>query len=175
VPPESAKKEPAQSSKPVLLKRKPPSESPKEQTPEKHPLDQAIRMLEQDPLAASPPAGSTPGKLVTPAKLAPAASAKEVPRDFHPPKEGPLSETGKDALAAGQAWQSGRNTPAAGADGRVLYTYGAGLPTVICAPPRVCVIELQPGEHLTGEPHIADSVRWDISPAVAGLNLRPRQ
>ncbi len=55
-----------------------------------------------------------------------------------------------------------------GKDGRVLYTYGAGLPTVVCAPLRVCVLELQAGEKLVGEPHIGDSVRWIISPATSG-------
>jgi type IV secretion system protein VirB9 len=42
------------------------------------------------------------------------------------------------------------------------------LPTVVCAPLRVCIIELQAGEKLVGEPHIGDSVRWNISPAVFG-------
>jgi len=95
---------------------------------------------------------------------------QEVPKDFHLPKEGPLSETGRDALETSKEWLSARNTPAAGADGRVLFTYGAGLPTVVCAPLRICTIELQQGEHLTGEPHIGDAVRWDISPAVIGAD-----
>jgi type IV secretion system protein VirB9 len=39
---------------------------------------------------------------------------------------------------------------------------------VVCAPLRVCVIELQAGEKLVGEPHIGDSVRWNIAPASYG-------
>jgi P-type conjugative transfer protein TrbG len=58
--------------------------------------------------------------------------------------------------------------PAVGADGRVRYSSGAGLPTVVCAPLRVCTIELQCGEKLVGEPHIGDSVRWILSPAMLG-------
>jgi type IV secretion system protein VirB9 len=58
------------------------------------------------------------------------------------------------------------NQPLPGADGRVLYSYGAGLPTVVCAPLRVCIIELQAGEKLAGEPHIGDSIRWNVSPAM---------
>jgi type IV secretion system protein TrbG len=58
--------------------------------------------------------------------------------------------------------------PATGEDGRVLYSFGAGLPVVVCAPLRVCIVELEPGEEMVGEPHIGDSVRWNISPAVYG-------
>jgi type IV secretion system protein VirB9 len=50
----------------------------------------------------------------------------------------------------------------------VLYTYGAGLPTLVCAPLRVCVVEMEAGERLIGEPQIGDSVRWIISPATSG-------
>jgi type IV secretion system protein VirB9 len=33
----------------------------------------------------------------------------------------------------------------------------------------VCIIELQAGEKILGEPHIGDSVRWNISPAMYGM------
>jgi type IV secretion system protein VirB9 len=59
-------------------------------------------------------------------------------------------------------------SPSPGPDGRVLFSYGAGLPTVVCAPLRVYMIELQTGEKLVGEPHIGDSVRWNVSPALYG-------
>ncbi len=39
---------------------------------------------------------------------------------------------------------------------------------MVCAPLRVCMIELQAGEKIIGEPHIGDSVRWNISPAMYG-------
>ena len=55
-----------------------------------------------------------------------------------------------------------------GTNGRVIYAYGAGLPTIVCAPLRICMIELQPGEKIMGEPQIGDSVRWSVSPAVYG-------
>jgi type IV secretion system protein VirB9 len=32
----------------------------------------------------------------------------------------------------------------------------------------VCVVELQPGEKILGEPQIGDSVRWNIAPAMYG-------
>jgi type IV secretion system protein VirB9 len=61
-----------------------------------------------------------------------------------------------------------KQAPAPGKDGRVLYTFGAGLPTIVCAPMRVCVLELEAGEKVIGEPHIGDSVRWSIAPAGSG-------
>lgn len=38
----------------------------------------------------------------------------------------------------------------------------------LCAPLRVCIIELQAGERIVGEPQIGDSIRWNISPAMYG-------
>ncbi len=79
-----------------------------------------------------------------------------------------LSPTALAAVRVSEKWRGGTNEPAAGADGRVLYSFGAGLPTVVCAPLRVCIIELQAGEHIVGEPQIGDSIRWNISPAMYG-------
>jgi P-type conjugative transfer protein TrbG len=50
----------------------------------------------------------------------------------------------------------------------VMYAFGAGLPVVVCAPLRVCIVELQAGEKIVGEPQIGDSVRWNISPGMYG-------
>jgi type IV secretory pathway VirB9-like protein len=63
-----------------------------------------------------------------------------------------------------------------------MFAFGAGLLTVVCAPLRVCLIELQPGEKLVDEPQIGDSVRWNVAPAGYGkgdeitpvLVLRPQ-
>jgi type IV secretion system protein VirB9 len=52
-----------------------------------------------------------------------------------------------------------------------MYTFGAGLATLVCAPMRICILELQPGEKLNGEPQIGDSVRWQITPAVYGAGV----
>ena len=111
------------------------------------------------------------------------ASASDVPSDFRPSKDVALPSTAQSALTVAKGWMAEKQTPAPGADGRVLYTYGAGMPTVVCAPMRVCVVELEAGEHLSGEPHVGDSVRWVISPAMAGsgrqetpmLVIKPKQ
>jgi type IV secretion system protein VirB9 len=80
----------------------------------------------------------------------------------------PLSQSELEAVKVSERWRSETTPPAPGRDGRVLYSYGTGLPTVVCAPLRVCIVELQAGEKIIGEPHIGDSVRWNISPATYG-------
>jgi type IV secretion system protein VirB9 len=80
----------------------------------------------------------------------------------------PLTPTAQAAINVSEKWLTEATTPAPGPDGRVVYTYGSGLPTVVCAPLRVCIVELQAGEQLVGEPQIGDSVRWNIAPALYG-------
>jgi type IV secretion system protein VirB9 len=93
---------------------------------------------------------------------------KDVPKDFHPRTDIQLTPTAQEAVRVSEKWRGEKLAPAAGADGRVMYAYGAGLPTIVCAPLRVCMVELQAGERIVGEPHIGDSVRWHISPAMYG-------
>jgi type IV secretion system protein TrbG len=121
--------------------------------------------------------------LIDPANLTPVpGSAPVEPQYVNTPKPGapsdfkniltrtdvPLTGTALEAVRVSDKWRTENTSPAAGPDGRVLYSYGAGLPTVVCAPLRVCIIELQAGEKIVGEPQIGDSVRWNISPALYG-------
>jgi P-type conjugative transfer protein TrbG len=153
--------------KPVEVKRIPP---PAEgiPSPEKYPFGKLIQTLEADtPLPAAPTRPSVVAE----------------PGGFSVEKEVVLPQNAQEALAVGKAWMSEKHTPAPGKDGRVLYTYGSGLPTVVCAPLRVCVVELEAGERVVGEPHIGDAVRWIIAPAGAGQSdsvtpmivLKPKQ
>ena len=90
------------------------------------------------------------------------ASSLSVRRDV------PLTPTAQEAVRVSEKWRGESTSPVGGADGRVVYNFGTGLPTVVCAPLRVCIVELQPGEKLEGEPQIGDSVRWNIAPALYG-------
>ena len=89
-----------------------------------------------------------------------------VPKEFKPKTDVSLTPTEIEAVQASETWRETKSAPSPGPDGRVLYTFGAGLPTIVCAPLRVCIVELQTGEKIVGEPHIGDSVRWNISPAL---------
>lgn len=102
------------------------------------------------------------------APTSPTSGESAVPAGFKPKTDVQLTKTAQEAVQMSEKWMSEHNQPAVGRDGRVLYSYGAGLPTVVCAPLRVCMIELQSGEKLVGEPQIGDSVRWNLSPALYG-------
>jgi len=45
------------------------------------------------------------------------------------------------------------------------------MPVMVCAPLRVCAVELQAGEHLQSQPQIGDSRRWEITPVMSGSGL----
>jgi P-type conjugative transfer protein TrbG len=99
---------------------------------------------------------------------APTSPTREVPADFKPKTDVALTPTAEAAVGVSAKWSETLNPPAPGPDGRVLYEYGGGLPVIVCAPLRVCTIELEAGEHIVGEPQIGDSIRWRISPASYG-------
>ncbi len=86
-----------------------------------------------------------------------------------------LSPAAQTALSQGQQAIAEPVQTTTGKDGRILFTYGLGLPTIVCAPLRVCTMELEPGEKIMGEPEIGDSTRWEIAPASSGTgeNLTP--
>src|SRR5437867_11059849 len=82
---------------------------------------------------------------------------------YKPKTDVVLSPTATDAVRVSEGFRAESNPPSLGPDGRVIYTFGAGLATLVCAPLRICIIELQPGERLAGEPQIGDSLRWQIT------------
>ena len=85
-----------------------------------------------------------------------------------PEPEIQVSDPARSAVRKSQEWQENpRAMPIEGKDGRMMFTFGDSAPTIICAPLRVCDIELEPGETVQGAPHIGDAVRWKISPAVS--------
>ena len=65
----------------------------------------------------------------TPA-LAPNAESA-VPAGFKPKTDVQLTVTAQEAVQMSEKWMDEHNQPAVGRDGRVLYSYGGGLPTVV--------------------------------------------
>jgi|SRR5579884_947708 len=153
---QSAKPSDVQQPGPVTVKR-----VPAQQQQTSNPTDDALRKRVSDDLnALQQPVRSN----------APVQQVKDVktPVDLRPKPDLPLTPTAQAAVLLSEKWLTETNSPSPGADGRVVYSYGSGLPTVVCAPLRICMVELQAGERLIGEPHIGDSVRWNISPALFG-------
>jgi len=58
--------------------------------------------------------------------------------------------------------------PAQGKNGQVTFVFGQSVPTITCAPLRICDISLEPGEVINGAPQMGDTVRWQVAPAVSG-------
>lgn len=137
-------------------------------TPDKYPLAEAVRVLESGDARGNGAAKHTPTVPALPVGAAPPAVSSEVPRAFEAKRDVALNATGLEAVVLSREWAESRNAPAPGKDGRVVYAYGGGLPIVVCAPLHVCILELEPGEKVLGEPHIGDSIRWEISPSVSG-------
>lgn len=77
----------------------------------------------------------------------------------------------EQALETATRWRRGEDIPppSAGREGRVQFRFGTTAARVICAPLRICDIELQAGEQVQGEPHAGDDARWDITPALSGI------
>jgi type IV secretion system protein TrbG len=100
----------------------------------------------------------------------PAEKGSDVPPNWKLP-HAELNNAAASAAAVAYQWETGVGTPTPGSDGRVLYVFGQGMPVMVCAPLRVCAVELQPGEHLQSQPQIGDSRRWEITPVMSGSGL----
>src|SRR5438309_5387633 len=148
----------------------PPSVVKKEQapSPDKYPLAEAVRILESGDTSRSTPAKHAPTVPALSGSAPPPPVSSEVPRSFEAKHDVALNATGSEAVLLSREWTENHNVPVPGKDGRVVYAYGGGLPIVVCAPLHVCILELEPGEKIVGEPHIGDSIRWEISPSVSG-------
>ena len=133
-----------------------PAQKPRALTP--------IPPLQVPPIVSHNPSGQSP------ALGAPPDKGSEVPAGWKPP-HAELSAAAVSAAAVSHQWESGVATPTPGADGRVVYVFGQGMPVMVCAPLRVCAIELQAGEHLQSQPQIGDSRRWEITPVMSGSGL----
>jgi len=122
------------------------------------------------PLQVPPLASQRPVVLSSPAGGAASEKGSEVPPNWKPP-HAELNNAAVSAVAVAQQWATGVGTPTPGPDGRVLYVFGQGMPVMVCAPLRVCAVELQAGEHLQSQPQIGDSRRWEITPVMSGSGL----
>ena len=102
--------------------------------------------------------------------LASAASAQKDAREVYfegreLTPDGFTQET-LDALAANRP-TGPTDKPVKVGERAIRFVYGADLPTVVCAPMRVCDIALEPGEQVLGEPILGDD-GWKVTPGISG-------
>lgn len=64
-------------------------------------------------------------------------------------------------------WQKGSGIVTRGPEGKVVFLYGQGQPSIICAPLQVCDIELEAQESIK-DVLLGDSVRWSVEAASSG-------
>jgi P-type conjugative transfer protein TrbG len=84
-------------------------------------------------------------------------------------KDTPLTPAERDALRISQDWQERSATgirPVAGAEGSVVFLFGATEPSIVCAVLQICDVQLQAGEQVNSI-NVGDSARWLIEPAVS--------
>ena len=121
--------------------------------------------------AATVPAAQTP-RVAQPKRVASrkvATARKDDLKTILDSDVPPLPASAVDAVRRADAWASNESATVDGAsDGRVIFTFGETMPTIVCAPLRICDIELQAGEKVIGAPNAGDTVRWDITPAKSG-------
>src|SRR5689334_5421612 len=108
----------------VRAKRVPPGKA--SPTEHKDVLDKYDFGAQVVALQAEPHA--TPGASPNGANSSAAQGATGVPSDFKPKTDVQLTQTAKEAVQMSETWMAEHNQIAAGPDGRVLYSYGAGLP-----------------------------------------------
>ena len=144
-------------------------------------LPAAVAAQTVPPIAAEPAgpvdissAPLPPGSSISPIPTAPISLETNVAQDRTPPpmnllsgKDSRLTDVEKQSLLVSKDWINSGETSSRGEDGRVVYTFGATLPSVVCAPLHVCDIALEPGE-VVNDLNTGDPVRWKISPATSG-------
>lgn len=97
-----------------------------------------------------------------------AAAQEGTPTVFNT-RDTPLTPAERDALRISQDWQERSATgirPVAGAEGAVVFLFGATEPSIVCAVLQICDVQLQAGEQVNSI-NVGDSARWLIEPAVS--------
>jgi len=123
-----------------------------------------VPKLSVPPIVSSIPAGQSSQSTASTEK------GSAVPLNWKLP-HADLNAVGLSAAEVSRLWEAGASMPTQGENGKVVYIYGQGMPVLVCAPLRVCAIELQSGEHLQSQPQIGDSRRWEITPVLSGSGL----
>ena len=120
----------------------------------------AIQTAQTEAPGAARPAGDPPAVLTRRTGTPP-------PVNLLSGKEAELNAKEQRGVALSGEWRGGKDRPARGQAGRVTFTYGSTLPSVVCAPLRVCNLELQPGE-VVQQIDLGDIARWKATPTAYG-------
>jgi len=64
-------------------------------------------------------------------------------------------------------WLNNNTKSMKGKDGRIIFLFGATMPTVVCSPFKTSDIELEPGEVIK-DIKAGDTIRWQFDTAISG-------
>ena len=78
-----------------------------------------------------------------------------------------LAPKDRKSVSMAQAWKDRPIDPVTGASGKVMFVFGASMPTLVCSPLQPTDLELQPGE-LVNEIFLGDTARWVVSAGRSG-------
>ena len=83
-------------------------------------------------------------------------------------KQKELSTKELDALLRSKSWIEDQRYPYREGN-KVMYLYEGGQASLVCAPLKLCLIELEAGERIVKDGlHLGDRARWKITPTVGG-------
>lgn len=88
--------------------------------------------------------------------------------DYLNKKAVPLNAKEQRALNLTRQWTKTDIAPVLSGGGKIVYTHGAVLPSIIGSPMQVCDVELEPGERVN-EIIVGDSARWMIETGSSGF------
>lgn len=71
------------------------------------------------------------------------------------------------AISQSGEWQRNGGVVTRGGEGKVVFLFGEGQPSVVCAPLQVCDVELEAQETVK-DVLLGDSVRWSVEAASSG-------
>lgn len=98
-----------------------------------------------------------------------ATSQKALSESYFQGDDTPLTPQEKAALESNKRFTSANDNsmrPIAQPDGSIQFPFGAMQPSIVCAPLKVCDIELQPGETINGLQ--SGDPRFLLDPAITG-------
>ena len=144
---------------------------------------QVLPGVDAPPLPSGEPASAPSSVTVAPGPGVPGTISGSSPSviPFRPDamfgKQKPLPPQAAAGMAVANRYHEQTQAgvrPTEGAEGAVVFSFGATEPNIVCAPLEVCDIGLQPGEQVSSV-LVGDSARWQLEPAVSGVAPFERQ
>ncbi len=109
--------------------------------------------------------GTTGGTMAIPQASSPAGQSRmngaAAARITAPAQTGNSGQA-DNTRAAAEVWDARTGIVTPGRAGRVVHVFGASIPTLVCQPGMVCLMELEAGEEVLDTPVQADPARWRV-------------